>query len=71
MRPDAVALVDAWAIPDFVLDSAIGRSDGDAYGALLAAAKREPLNAEPVARAVRAHLLPALRAGAATLASKL
>lgn len=31
LRPDAVALVDAFAIPDYVLDSSLGRYDGDVY----------------------------------------
>lgn len=31
LRPDAVALVDAFAIPDYVLDSSLGRFDGDVY----------------------------------------
>ena len=31
LRPDAVALVDAFAIPDYLLDSSLGRYDGDVY----------------------------------------
>jgi hypothetical protein len=31
LRPDAVGLVDAFAIPDYVLDSSLGRFDGDVY----------------------------------------
>lgn len=31
LRPDAVALVDAFAIPDYVLDSSLGRFDGNVY----------------------------------------
>ena len=31
LRPEAVALVDAFAIPDYLLDSALGRYDGDVY----------------------------------------
>jgi len=34
VRPDAVALVDAWNFPDTTLASAIGRSDGRVYEAL-------------------------------------
>ena len=34
IRPHAVRLVDAWSIPDYVLDSALGRADGDVYNAL-------------------------------------
>ncbi|OAG36829.1 hypothetical protein AYO21_09002 [Fonsecaea monophora] len=31
IRPHAVRLVDAWAIPDYLLDSALGRYDGRVY----------------------------------------
>ncbi|EXJ53613.1 uncharacterized protein A1O5_13180 [Cladophialophora psammophila CBS 110553] len=31
IRPHAVRLVDAWAIPDYLLDSALGRYDGKVY----------------------------------------
>jgi len=45
MRPQAVPLVDAFAIPDYLLNSALGRYDGDVYPALVDFASREPLNA--------------------------
>jgi len=45
LRPDAVALVDAFALPDYLLNSALGREDGDVYAALLAMAQGSPLNA--------------------------
>ena len=38
LRPFAVPLVDAFALPDYLLDSAIGASDGDAYRRLKSAA---------------------------------
>jgi acyl-CoA oxidase len=45
IRPDAVNLVDAWSIPDYLLDSALGRQDGDVYNALWKKAHLEnPLN---------------------------
>ncbi|KAI1625631.1 acyl-CoA dehydrogenase/oxidase C-terminal [Exophiala viscosa] len=31
IRPHAVKLVDAWALPDYLLDSALGRYDGRVY----------------------------------------
>ena len=34
LRPNAVALVDAFDFPDAVLDSALGRWDGQVYTAL-------------------------------------
>lgn len=44
LRPETVALVDAWGFSDYFLNSALGRSDGRVYEALFEAAGREPLN---------------------------
>ena len=44
LRPDAVALVDAFDIADHVLASDLGRHDGNVYEALFASAQRSPLN---------------------------
>jgi acyl-CoA oxidase len=45
VRPHAVKLVDAWAIPDFLLNSALGRSDGRVYETIYDMAhRRNPLN---------------------------
>jgi acyl-CoA oxidase len=45
IRPHAVKLVDAWAIPDYLLDSALGRYDGKVYEDLFNRAhRRNPLN---------------------------
>ncbi|KAF1928514.1 acyl-CoA oxidase [Didymella exigua CBS 183.55] len=45
LRPHAVKLVDAWSIPDFLLDSALGRFDGKVYEELFDMAhRRNPLN---------------------------
>ncbi len=44
IRPDMVALTDAFEFPDNVLNSALGRHDGNAYESLYAAAKSSPLN---------------------------
>jgi acyl-CoA oxidase len=44
IRPNAVALVDARDFSDFRLKSALGRYDGDVYPAIMAAAKKDPLN---------------------------
>jgi acyl-CoA oxidase len=48
LRPDAVALVDAFNFSDVDLGSAIGSTDGYAYRKLYEAAQREPLNQTPV-----------------------
>lgn len=45
LRPHAVKLVDAWAVPDWLLDSALGRYDGKVYEELFERAHRKnPLN---------------------------
>ena len=45
IRPHAVRLVDAWAFPDWVLDSSLGRADGKVYEDLFErAAVKNPLN---------------------------
>jgi acyl-CoA oxidase len=44
IRPNAVSLVDARDFSDFRLKSALGRYDGDAYPAIMDAARRDPLN---------------------------
>merc|ERR1719197_635655 len=44
LRPNAVALVDAFDIPDIVLGSTIGRYDGNVYEALYEAALKATLN---------------------------
>eukprot|EP00211_Chloroparvula_japonica_P003585 CAMPEP_0119121714 /NCGR_PEP_ID=MMETSP1310-20130426/2214_1 /TAXON_ID=464262 /ORGANISM="Genus nov. species nov., Strain RCC2339" /LENGTH=720 /DNA_ID=CAMNT_0007111291 /DNA_START=106 /DNA_END=2268 /DNA_ORIENTATION=+ len=44
IRPDAVALTDAFEFTDNILNSAIGKFDGRVYEALYAAAKASPLN---------------------------
>ncbi|KAI5751838.1 hypothetical protein M8J77_011288 [Diaphorina citri] len=42
LKPDAVALVDAIAPPDFILNSALGKSDGKLYDNLQAAIYASP-----------------------------
>ncbi|KAF3402953.1 Peroxisomal acyl-coenzyme A oxidase 1 [Talaromyces pinophilus] len=45
IRPHAVSIVDAWMIPDYLLDSALGRYDGRVYEDLFHRAHRlNPLN---------------------------
>eukprot|EP00611_Tribonema_gayanum_P001472 TRINITY_DN11077_c0_g1_i2.p1 TRINITY_DN11077_c0_g1~~TRINITY_DN11077_c0_g1_i2.p1 ORF type:complete len:245 (+),score=104.06 TRINITY_DN11077_c0_g1_i2:437-1171(+) len=52
IRPEAVALVDAFHFSDKYLGSAIGRFDGNIYPALMEWALREPLNASEVAESL-------------------
>ena len=44
IRPNAVALVDAFDYPDQLLQSCLGRYDGQVYEALYNYAKSSPLN---------------------------
>lgn len=44
LRPDLVAITDAFDFPDRVLNSALGREDGNVYEALFAEARRSALN---------------------------
>jgi len=44
VRPNAIALTDAFEFPDCVLNSALGRHDGKVYEALYEAARTSPLN---------------------------
>jgi acyl-CoA oxidase len=47
VRPHAVPLMDAFSIPDYLLDSALGRYDGDVYRAMWQRSHLEnPLNME-------------------------
>lgn len=44
LRPDAVGLTDAFDYPDNVLNSTIGRFDGNVYEALVKASYNSSLN---------------------------
>ena len=48
LRPNAVALVDAFDYPDRLLNSCLGRYDGNVYEALYEYAKSSPLNQQQV-----------------------
>lgn len=48
IRPHAVNLVDSVGMPDYLLNSALGRYDGRVYEALLQSTQYEPLNRHDV-----------------------
>lgn len=48
VRPNAVAFVDAFDYPDEVLQSCLGRYDGQVYQALYDYAKSSPMNEKEV-----------------------
>ena len=60
IRPDIIALTDAFDLPDHVLLSAIGRSDGNVYEALYTSATRCPLNQQQVFDGYKEYLQPHL-----------
>jgi hypothetical protein len=68
IRPNAVALCDAFDHTDFALNSALGRYDGDVYGCMYEWAKRNPLNQPGGGPDVKVSLLPTLHG---TINSKL
>ncbi|GAB4820390.1 hypothetical protein N2152v2_007436 [Parachlorella kessleri] len=60
LRPNAVALVDGFGYTDFLLNSALGRKDGNVYQALYDSARGSPLNATLEGPAWRSVLEPLL-----------
>ncbi|KAI8343434.1 acyl-CoA dehydrogenase/oxidase C-terminal [Chlamydoabsidia padenii] len=63
VRPQAVALVDAFALPDYYLHSALGRADGNVYKAMTDMAEREPLNHTQVVSSYDTAIKPLIHAG--------
>lgn len=55
LRPNAVALVDAFDLNDRRLNSVLGRYDGNVYEHLYEWARRSPLNATEVRVLVASH----------------
>ncbi|KAF9429728.1 hypothetical protein BGZ94_009698 [Podila epigama] len=58
IRPNAVGFVDAFAFPDFLLNSALGRYDGKVYEAYTEMATREPLNRTEVVEGYEQYIKP-------------
>ncbi|CAC5407985.1 E1.3.3.6 [Mytilus coruscus] len=58
IRPNAVALVDAFDIPDQVLQSCLGRYDGQVYQALYDYARMAPMNQTEIHSTYYTHLRP-------------
>ncbi|KAK6960144.1 peroxisomal acyl-coenzyme A oxidase 1-like isoform X1 [Biomphalaria glabrata] len=58
LKPNAVALVDAFDFPDLVLDSDLGRYDGNVYEALMKYAERSKLNESEVHEAFYKYQKP-------------
>uniref|UniRef100_A0AAX7V9Z6 Acyl-coenzyme A oxidase n=1 Tax=Astatotilapia calliptera TaxID=8154 RepID=A0AAX7V9Z6_ASTCA len=58
LRPNAVALADAFDIHDKKLNSVLGRYDGNVYEHMFEWARKSPLNATEVSRAHEVYLKP-------------
>lgn len=58
IRPNAVGFVDAFAFPDFLLNSALGRYDGKVYETYTEMATREPLNQTEVMEGYEQYIKP-------------
>lgn len=58
LRPNAVALVDAFDFPDKKLHSVLGRYDGNVYENMFEWARRSPLNATEVHESFHKYLKP-------------
>lgn len=67
VRPNAVALVDAFDHTDYFLGSTLGRYDGDVYTNLYKEAWKDPLNASPVTEGYEEFIRPVLKQHAALL----
>ncbi|XP_071810948.1 peroxisomal acyl-coenzyme A oxidase 1-like isoform X1 [Apostichopus japonicus] len=71
IRPNAVALVDAFDLRDLKLGSVLGRYDGNVYENLYKWAKSAPLNKKDVADAYHLHLKPFLEENQRRVQSRL
>ena len=62
IRPNAVALVDAFDLPDRYLGSVLGRFDGNVYEHLYKWAQKSPLNTTDVHGSYNKYLQPMIKA---------
>ncbi|KAG0001737.1 hypothetical protein BGZ80_010171 [Entomortierella chlamydospora] len=58
IRPNAIGFVDAFAHPDYYLNSALGRFDGKVYEAYTEMATREPINQTEVIEGYEKYIKP-------------
>ncbi|XP_063611858.1 peroxisomal acyl-coenzyme A oxidase 1-like [Penaeus indicus] len=62
LRPQAVSIVDAFDLDDFILDSVLGSKDGNVYQRLYEEALKSPLNQKDVPDAYYKYLRPLMKA---------
>ncbi|CAO3625184.1 unnamed protein product [Cunninghamella blakesleeana] len=65
IRPEAVALVDSFDFPDYLLNSALGEKDGKVYERLTEMAEKEPLNHTLVVDGYEEYYRPLIYSGKA------
>ncbi|MBM6385003.1 MAG: hypothetical protein JSY10_13610 [Paenibacillus sp.] len=63
IRPDVVALVDAFDFPDYLLNSALGENNGDVYEKMVAMTEKEPMNQFKVADGYQEFIRPLIHKG--------
>lgn len=63
VRPNAVGLVDAFDFPDYLMNSALGESQGKVYERLTEMAEREPLNHTSVVDGYEDYYRPLIHSG--------
>ena len=61
LRPNAIAVVDAFNFTDHYLGSILGRYDGNVYPSLYAEAWKDPLNESVVPDGYREYVQPLLK----------
>jgi len=67
LRPEAVSLVDAFDHSDYVLNSPLGRYDGNVYEDLFKWAQRSALNKEEVQPGYYKYLRPLMNSNKSKL----
>lgn len=71
IRPNAVALVDSFDFHDSVLQSVLGRYDGNVYENMFEWSKKSPLNKTQVSNTYALFWFKKLIAGCGGIASKI
>lgn len=61
IRPNAIALTDAFDFHDGILNSVLGAYDGNVYQRIFEAAKMSPMNQKPVQDSFEKYLKPLMK----------
>eukprot|EP00054_Salpingoeca_dolichothecata_P039138 m.15414 g.15414 ORF g.15414 m.15414 type:complete len:660 (+) comp9727_c0_seq1:41-2020(+) len=63
IRPNALALTEAWGFSDKFLNSALGASDGEPYRKLYERALQDPMNARQIPEGYEKYIKPLIQQG--------